>query len=39
MKQKQYSQREYFINNHGVNFEGKELVKFIKEIIPNYKKY
>ena len=37
MYNNKYSPREYFINNHGPKYEGKELIKFIKEIIPDYK--
>ena len=33
-----YTPRDYFINNHGAEFEGKEIVSFIKKHIPNYKK-
>ena len=28
----------YFINNHGAQYEGKEIVSFIKKHVPNYKK-
>ena len=38
MEKQQYQPRDYFINNHGPKHEGKELINFIKEIIPNYKK-
>tara|TARA_B110000114_G_C14815059_1_gene286302 strand:- start:104 stop:580 length:477 start_codon:yes stop_codon:yes gene_type:complete len=29
--------RDYFINNHGPEYEGKQIVQFIKDNIPNYK--
>ena len=37
MDRNQYSPRDYFINNHGPQHEGKELIQFIKEIVPDYK--
>ena len=33
-----YTPRKYFINNHGANYEGKEIIAFIKKHLPNYKK-
>ena len=38
MKHNKYSPRKYFINNHGVKNEGKQIIEFIKKNIPNYKK-
>ena len=32
-----FTPREYFINNHGPKYEGKQIVQFIKDNIPNYK--
>lgn len=32
-----FTPRDYFINNHGSNYEGKQIVQFIKDNIPNYK--
>ena len=32
-----YQPRKYFFKNHGKHKEGKEIVKFIKTHIPNYK--
>ena len=34
---KNYTPRDYFINNHGPKYEGKEIIKFIKKNIPDYK--
>ena len=33
-----FTPRDYFINNHGAQYEGKEIVSFIKKHVPNYKK-